>query len=70
MAELDELTRDEDVGLVDVRPKSEFAAGRVEGAVSIPSSDIAAPAVQRLREAGFSVRPPHSLRPPRRLLTF
>ncbi|HEY3548234.1 MAG TPA: metalloregulator ArsR/SmtB family transcription factor [Propionicimonas sp.] len=78
LAEFDELTDDEDVVLVDVRPASEFAAGHVEGAVNIPSADLAsrmaelpkdarvvaycrgpycvlaATAVHRLREAGFT----------------
>lgn len=40
-AEFDELTRTEGVVLVDVRPESEFAAGHVDGAVNIPTADLA-----------------------------
>jgi len=78
LAEFDQLAAGEDVVLVDVRPESEFNAGHVEGAVSIPSADLAARmadlprdarivaycrgpycvlaagAVHRLREAGFT----------------
>jgi rhodanese-related sulfurtransferase/DNA-binding HxlR family transcriptional regulator len=78
LAEFDELTRDQDVVLVDVRPESEFTAGHVQGAVNIPAADLAvrmaelprdsriiaycrgpycvlaATAVHRLREAGFT----------------
>ncbi len=77
-AELDELTRTEGVVLVDVRPESEYAAGHVEGAVNIPSTELtermaelpkdgrvvaycrgpycvlAAQAMHRLRDAGYT----------------
>jgi rhodanese-related sulfurtransferase/DNA-binding transcriptional ArsR family regulator len=39
--ELDRMTHDGDVLLVDVRPASEFAAGHVEGAVNIPVAHLA-----------------------------
>ena len=78
LAEFDRLTHDDDVVLVDVRPETEFNAGHVEGAINIPSVDLAArmaelprnarivaycrgpycvlaaTAVHRLREAGFT----------------
>lgn len=41
LAEFDQLTRDQGVVLVDVRPESEFAAGHVVGAVNIPTADLA-----------------------------
>jgi rhodanese-related sulfurtransferase len=41
-SEFDEMSRTQDVVLVDVRPASEFAAGHVEGAVNIPVGDLAA----------------------------
>lgn len=39
--EFDEMSRTGEVVLVDVRPPSEFAAGHVDGAVSIPVADLA-----------------------------
>ncbi len=39
--ELDRLAQTENVILVDVRPESEYAAGHVDGAVNIPTADLA-----------------------------
>lgn len=39
--EFDQMTRDGNVVLVDVRPASEFTSGHVDGAVNIPLADLA-----------------------------